>query len=121
MPTSKLSAEYQVLKSAMDRHRARIQVAYEAYEDAKESAMLPTQYGRYTVDLDRDAWRYPAVAEAKRQYESLQGDDGYYWACSRLSDLENLLGLGFSRQVPMGFVLMTMPAHPVVEGFLRAA
>ena len=97
--TNSLVSEMLILRASVEAHRAKIIAAQEARDEAVEAANIPVVYGRYDLDFKNDAWRYPAVAEAMRVAEALADDSGYFWACSRLSDLERLLGAGWSSQL----------------------
>ena len=128
--TNSLGAEMLTLRAAVAAHRELIINACEARTDAMELAGIPVKYGRYDIDLDKDGWRYPSIAEATRVLTTLEDDDGYYWSCSRLMDLERLVGEGFNKQLPLliedsNYVPLfggDIPeAHPVVSQVLRAA
>lgn len=122
MTTSQsLQAELQTLRCVVASHRMLIDRASEALDGALENACIPTKFGRYTLDLQKDGWRFPAIAQARRELLALRDDSGFYWAESRIHDLESLLGLGFSRQLPFAFATMAMPAHPEVAQFIQRA
>lgn len=116
---SPLAAEYKALKSAVAAHRAKIDAAYEVAEEAKEWAGLPVRGGIYQIDFKKDSWRYPGLHVALQNLEALRDDDGFYWAESRLVDLERVLGLGFSNQTLMPFETFIPDAHPSVAAFIR--
>lgn len=127
--TATLVSELATLRVTVAAHRARVIDACEARTEAMEAAGVPVVYGRYDLDT-KDEWRYPSVAEATRAYEALREDEGYFWACARVRDLEHLLGEGFNPQLPIrltesNFVPLfggDIPdAHPAVEQFMRAA
>jgi len=115
---SPLACEYRTLKTAIEAHRAKIDAAWEVAEEAKEFAGLPKQHGLYQFDFKKDSWRYPSMHLALQQLEVLKDDDGFYWAESRLRDLELLLGLGGNRQTLIPFDTLVPDAHPSVKGFL---
>ncbi len=98
--TNSLVSEMSTLRAAVRAHKTRLDNACEVRDLAIEAAGIPVVYGRYDINLDKDAWRYPSVAEAVRVVEALKDDNGYFWACSRLSDLENLLGVSVA-QLPL--------------------
>ncbi len=115
MNNIELAAELEVLTVAIASHKARIDVAAEARDDAFEFC-LPKDGWRYDVsqvDL------YPAATEADRTYRKLCDDDGYYWACSRAKDLEMLLGLGANPQMPFHFLFMMPATHERVAPWAR--
>lgn len=127
--TNSLVVEMVTLRQAVKAHRDLLTEAQWQRTLAMEAAGVPTLYGRYDLD-SKDEWRYPSVAEASRQVETLSEDSGYFWACSRLTDLERLLGDGMNSQLPLrleesNYVPLfggDIPeAHPVVSQFLRAA
>ncbi len=113
-----LQSEYDILLSRVIEHREHIDIAYEVFNDALENACIPTQGGKYTIDVKKEAWRYPAVHEALQQVEALTEDDGLYWAESRIRDLERILGLGYSTQMLLPFSGLVPDPHPAVKVFL---
>jgi len=119
--SKKLSAELTVLRTRVAAHRMLIDRAVDALDSAIETACIPVKNGFYVIDLKREGWRYPSIDQAQRELEALKDDDGFYWAESRLTDLERLLGLGWSNQLPLLFDNLVPDAHPVVREFLRAA
>ena len=116
-----------ILKAAVKSHEVRILKAQEDRDSAIEAAHIPTKHGLYTVDLAKDGWRYPAVDAASKMVRDLSDDNGYYWACSRLMDLERILGVSVT-QLPLrtedNFVLILCghipEAHPSVSQFLMS-
>lgn len=116
---SPLAREYQALKTAIAAHRAKLDAAWEVAEDAKEFAGLPKQGGMYVFDFKKDSWRYPSMHLALQQYEALKDDDGFYWAESRLRDLEMILGMGGNRQTLIPFDITIPPVHPSVAAFVK--
>jgi hypothetical protein len=126
--TQALVSEMNTLRAAVKAHHDKIVAAQVARDEAIEAACVPTKYGFYTVDLAKDGWRYPAVQAATDLATKLEDDNGYFWACSRLRDLENLLGLG-AAQLPLRTVDLYVPlfhghipaADSSVSGFLMAA
>lgn len=127
--TNSLVSEMNTLRAAVAAHRERVIAAQEARDMAIEAAGIPVKYGRYDLDFDRDAWRYPSVAEAIRAATKLEDDNGYFWACSRLRDLETLLGQVPGDQLPLRTAQNFVPllhgsipeANPWVTDFLAAA
>lgn len=125
--TNSLQAELATLKAAVKAHHDLLVEAQWQRTLAMEAAGVPVQYGRYVLDSS-DEWRYPSVAEATRQVAALEDHDGYFWACSRVRDLEGLLGEG-APQLPLRTDDNYVPlyrghvpaAHPSVAGFLMAA
>lgn len=128
MLTELLLAEMTVLQAAVAAHRVKLVEAQDARDIAIEAAGIPTKYGRYDLDFDKDAWRYPSVEAAIQVVKQLADDDGYFWACSRLHDLENVLGYT-GAQLPLRTSDMYVPlfsgnipeAHPSVADFLCPA
>jgi hypothetical protein len=115
--TRALVSEMATLRAAVAAHRALIVAAQVVRDEAIEFCNIPTQYGRYTVDLKKEGWRYPSIAAATEIVEKLADDNGYYWACSRLMDLERLLGVSVS-QLP----LRTETNYvPLLRGHIPAA
>lgn len=108
--TEALVAEMGTLRAAVEAHKVKILAAAEIADEATEAAGIPTQYGLYTVDLSKEGWRYPSVQVAREAYEALCDDSGYFWACSRLADLERLLGLCWHGQLPLRTPSMYVPA-----------
>jgi len=86
-------SEMNVLRAAVKMHHDKLVAAQVARDEAIEAACVPTKYGFYTVDLSKEGWRYPAIQMATDLCTKLEDDNGYFWACSRLSDLERLLGV----------------------------
>lgn len=128
MTNKTLQAEHSFLRAAVDAHRAKIEAASEVLDEAIKFAGIPVDGGRYAIDLKKEGWRSPSVQVAMEQVERLVDDSGYYWTCSRLADVERLLGVGGNNQVPMRFGTYVplfggnVPAaHPSVDTFLRAA
>lgn len=121
MSSQKLAQELQVLRCHLAAHRMLIDRAVDALDSAIEAARIPVRYGRYEIDLQEEGWRYPSIAQAQRELQALQDDSGFYWAESRVTDLERLLGLAWQPQLPLPFPGMVPPAHPEVESFLRRA
>jgi hypothetical protein len=127
--TSDLVSELNTLRAATAAHKTLLDNACEARDMAIEAANIPVVYGRYDLDFAKDGWRYPAVAEALRVIENLSDDDGYFWACSRMCDLELLLGDGFNPQLPLRTESNYVPllrgdmpeAHPSVSMFIARA
>jgi len=125
--TNLLVSELATLRVAVAAHKSLIDDACEARDLAIEAACIPVKYGRYDLDFTKDGWRYPAVAEATRVLETLKDDSGYFWACSRMMDLEGLLGLSVP-QLPLRTEDNYIPlfrghipaAHPCVAQFLAA-
>lgn len=115
--TEKLVAEMLTLKVACERHEAKMKAAGAAWDEACEFAALPTKYGRYTIDLAKESWRYPSVEAASKVYEDLREDSGHFWACSRLRDLEMLLGAGWNAQLPLRMGMYV----PILRGEIPAA
>ena len=66
--------------------------------------------------LRRPSFRWQHLA--LQQVGVRRDDDGFYWAESRLRDLELLLGLGGNRQTLIPFDTLVPDAHPSVKGFL---
>ncbi len=126
--TNSLVSELSTLRAAVAAHKTFIDNACEVRDMAIEAACIPVKFGRYDLDFSKDGWRYPAVAEATRVLEALKDDDGYFWACSRMRDLENLLGCSVP-QLPLRTEDNYIPlfrghipaAHPSVSNFLKAA
>ena len=119
--SEKLQAELQTLRCVVAAHRMLIDRAVDALDSAIESACIPSAFGRYTVNLQTEGWRYPSIQAAQANLEALREDSGFYWTESRISDLERLLGLGFTRQLPFAFATMAVEAHPAVAEFVREA
>lgn len=126
--THSLVSEMNTLKAAVAAHRERLTEAQWQRTLAMEAAGVPTKYGRYDIDSTNE-WRYPSVAEASRQVEALSEDSGYFWACSRLRDIEVMIGQVAGDQLPLRtqdeyvpLLRGDMPAaHPSVARFLMAA
>ena len=121
MLSEKLTRELQTLRCVVAAHRMLIDRAVDALDSAIESACIPVKNGFYVIDLKREGWRYPSIQAAQANLEALREDSGFYWTESRISDLERLLGLGFTRQLPFAFATMVVPANPAVEKFVREA
>ena len=128
--TQQLVSEMNTLRAAVRAHKEQIDNACEARDLAIEAAGIPVVHGRYALDFKNDAWRFPSVAAALDILEALSEDSGYFWACSRLSDLERLFGLGiYSGQLPLraGTIVPLVcggevpEAHPCVRDFLAVA
>ena len=91
--TKQMAVEMNTLRAAVKAHHDKIVAAQVARDEAIEAANIPTKHGFYTVDLSKEGWRYPAIQMATDLCTKLEDDNGYFWACSRLSDLERLLGV----------------------------
>lgn len=126
MNTQALLAEMVTLRTAVNVHKAKVVDAQEVLSGAMAAAAIPALRGLYTLDVEKDGWRYPSVEAARQIAETLRDDNGYYWACSRLMDLERILGVSVA-QLPLrtadGFVPLfrgSVPeAHETVASFLR--
>jgi hypothetical protein len=119
--TSFLTAEYQTIRTAVGTHRKQIERACDVLDAAIAAANIPVVNGFYAVDLQKEGWRYPSIDQAQRELEALRDDNGFYWAESRLTDLERLLGLGWATQTLIPFEGTIPDAHPVVKDFLTMA
>ena len=126
--TKQMVSEMNTLRAAVKAHHDKIVAAQVARDEAIEAANIPTKHGFYTVDLTKEGWRYPAIQAATELAEKLSDDSGYFWACSRLLDLEGLLGLS-APQLPLRTEDNYIPlyrghipaADPSVAAFLMAA
>lgn len=127
--TAALLAELVTLRAAVKAHSDRIQEASWQRTLAMEFAGVPTKWGGAMYDLPKgEEWRYPSVAEASRLVEALEEAPGYFWACSRVRDLEGLVGESVP-QLPLRTEDNYIPlfrghipeAHPTVRDFLAAA
>jgi hypothetical protein len=98
--TDSLRRELATLKAACKVHRDLIVEAQWQRTLAMEFAGVPVKFGCYVL-AKKDEWKYPSVQEASRQVEILGENDGYYWACSRITDIELLLGSGKGDQLPL--------------------
>ena len=121
MTSQQLVQEHLILRTHLAAHRMLIDRAVDALDSAIEGANIPVRYGRYEIDLQAEGWRYPSIAQAQRELRALRDDSGFYWAESRLTDLERLLGLDWQPQLPLPFPGMVPPPHPMVRQFLLAA
>lgn len=120
--TEKLVAEMLTLRTVIAAHEEKVSAAAAAWDEACEFAAIPTKYGRYTVDLKTESWRYPSVEAASKVYDALREDRGYFWACSRLRDLEAMLGAGWSPQLPLRYEADPMGNYvPFYGGHMPAA
>jgi hypothetical protein len=126
--TKSLVAELKALRMAVAAHKTLIDNACEARDLAIEAAGIQVVYGRYDIDFSKDGWRYPSIAEAVRVVEALKDDSGYFWACSRMTDIERLVGDSFNPQLPLRTDDNYIPlfsghipaAHEAVSSFLAA-
>jgi|HubBroStandDraft_3_1064219.scaffolds.fasta_scaffold611764_2 hypothetical protein len=127
--TTALVAEMKVLRVAVKAHSARLTEAQWQRTLAMEAAGVPLKWGGSMYDLDaKDEWRYPSVEAASRQVAALEDDAGYFWACSRLRDLEGLLGEAVP-QLPLRTEELYVPlfrghippANPAVAAFMMGA
>jgi hypothetical protein len=55
--TIALVSEMNTLRAAVRAHKTRLDNACEVRDLAIEAAGIPVVYGRYQIDLDKDAWR----------------------------------------------------------------
>jgi hypothetical protein len=115
--TEKLVSELMTLKMVCERHEEKVREACEAWNEACEFAAIPTKYGLYTIDISKESWRYPSVEAASKVYNELREDNGYFWASSRLRDLEMLLGAGWNAQLPLRMGLYV----PILQGHIPEA
>lgn len=116
-PLAPFATEYNTLKSLVEAYRDRVQAASDKVTDAMGWAGIPTRFGVYQIE-PKDYWRYPSVDAAVRVRDALRDDDGFFWAESRLRDLESLLGLGYKSQTLLPFEQTIPEAHPSVKTFL---
>lgn len=124
--TANLVSELATLRAAVAAHRALVVAACEVRDEAIEAVGITVTNGRYDLD-PKDEWRYLSVEAATTAYNTLRDDTGYYWACSRMSDLERLLGesvpqlpIRIGNDVPL-FGGDVPEAHESVASFLAAA
>jgi hypothetical protein len=78
-----LAAELSVLRTVCAMHRAKMDVAAQASDDAEIAFEAAWGYSpRETPD------HAPGWLLAHTRYEMLCDDSGYFWTCSRVRDLE---------------------------------
>ncbi len=129
MSTATLVAELAVLRAAVKAPHDLIVEAQDRRTQAMEDAGVPKKWGGAMYDLPAsEEWRYPSVQAATAAVEALEEAPGYFWACSRMRDIEILLGQVAGDQLPLrtenGYVPLLrghMPEpHPSVRTFLAA-
>ena len=123
-----LAAELVTLTYVCKAHKAKIDEASWQRTLAMESSGVPIKGGCYDLPKSEE-WRYPSVQEASRQVEILLEDSGYFWACSRVQDIERLIGARSGDQLPLRMADDYVPlygghvphTHPSVTGFLMGS
>jgi hypothetical protein len=84
---STLTAEIAFLNAAVKTHRERIERADSAADAAEEA--FTEVFGYHPSATPELA---PGWAHARAKAEALREETGFFWACSRLTDLEILVG-----------------------------
>lgn len=114
-----LAQELKTLRAAIAVHQAQIDEAWEARDAAFEFCNYPKERDcSFKYDMSQ-LQKYPAVAAAERLYEELRNDSAFYWAESRVRDIELVLGLGFTPQTPLFAHYYLVPVHASVAAWVR--
>lgn len=87
MKTALFVHEMSFLGAAIATHRERIAKAWEA--EAEAAIAFEEAWGFSPWESPEHA---PGWAAARAKVEALEGETGYFWACSRYRDLEHLTG-----------------------------